>query len=84
LVGYAHPITYNTNIELKRLYVDTPWKDCGRAALLMDRILVECRKRGADLLWLTVWMQNHRAITFYEKTGFRLCGSETFMLGEHA
>jgi ribosomal protein S18 acetylase RimI-like enzyme len=50
----------------------------------MDRILEECRKRGADLLWLTVWMQNHRAITFYEKTGFRLCGLETFMLGEHA
>ena len=54
------------------------------AALSMDRILEECRKRGADLLWLTVWMQNHRAIAFYEKTGFRVCGLETFMFGEHA
>jgi diamine N-acetyltransferase len=37
-----------------------------------------------DLLWLCVWMQNHRATAFYVKTGFGVCGSETFMLGEDA
>lgn len=84
LAGYAHLVTRNTDIQLKRLYVDTPWKGCGLAALFMDRIFEECRRRGVDRLWLTVWVQNHRAIAFYEKTGFRVSGSETFMLGEDA
>jgi len=84
LAGYAHLVTHDTDMELKRLYVDAPWKGCGLAARLMDRIFEECRRCKADRLWLTVWTQNHRAIAFYEKTGFRVSGSETFMLGEDA
>lgn len=84
LAGYAHLITHNTDMELKRLYVDAAWKGHGLAARLMDRILEECRRCGADRLWLTVWTQNHRAIAFYDKVGFRVSGSETFMLGEDA
>ena len=84
LAGYAHLVAHDTDMELKRLYLDAPWKGCGLAARLMDRIFEECRRCKADRLWLTVWTQNHRAIAFYEKTGFRVCGSETFMLGEDA
>lgn len=82
--GYAHLITRNTDIELKRLYLDAPWKGRGLAARFMDRIREEARQCGAERPWLTVWTQNHRAIAFYEKSGFRVSGSETFMLGEDA
>jgi len=84
LAGYAHLVADETSIQLKRLYVDAPWKGCGLAVRFMDRIFEECRQRGAGRIWLTVWMQNPRAIAFYEKTGFRVSGSETFMLGEDA
>ena len=29
LAGYAHLVTHDPDIELKRLYVDVPWKGCG-------------------------------------------------------
>ncbi|MDQ0471534.1 GNAT family N-acetyltransferase [Labrys wisconsinensis] len=84
LAGYAHLVARNADIELKRLYVDAPWKGRGLAARLMDRIFEECRRHGGDRLWLTVWVRNHRAMAFYEKVGFRVSGSETFMLGDDA
>ncbi|MBZ3691936.1 GNAT family N-acetyltransferase [Phyllobacterium calauticae] len=84
LAGYAHLVTHDTDIQLKRLYVDASWQGCGLATRFMDRIFEECRWRGTDRLWLTVWTQNHRAIAFYEKIGFRVSGAETFMLGEDA
>ena len=84
LVGYAHLVRDATNIMLKRLYIDAAWRGSGLASLFMDRIFEECRRHGADRIWLTAWTQNLRAIAFYEKTGFRVSGSETFMLGEDA
>ena len=84
LVGYAHLISHEADVELKRLYLDASWQGSGLATLFIDRIFALCREKGAGRLWLTVWTENHRAIAFYKKTGFRICGSETFMLGDDA
>ena len=84
LAGYAHLVTHDTETQLKRLYVDVPWKGQGLSRRLMDDVVAECRRRGAKRLWLTVWERNARAIAFYEKMGFRRSGTEVFWLGQDA
>ena len=70
--------------ELKRIYFDPRWHGRGVASALMDEIKRRARERGADALWLYVWQQAPRAIGFYEKSGFRICGTSVFMVGTHA
>ena len=82
LIGYVHLIADQSAIEMKRLYIATLWKGRGLAQLLFDKALEEGRRREGQRLWLTVWEQNHRAIAFYKKMGFRISGQETFQLGE--
>jgi len=47
----------------------------------MDLCVTQARTWDADVLWLGVWERNQRAISFYEKGGFRAVGSHTFLLG---
>jgi ribosomal protein S18 acetylase RimI-like enzyme len=70
--------------ELRRLYVDGSLKGSGLARQLMDRVLVDSRAGSAASVWLGVWERNPRAIRFYEKTGFRVVGEHTFLLGSDA
>ena len=70
--------------ELKRIYFDPRWHGRGIAPALMADVKRRARERGADALWLYVWQQAPRAIGFYEKSGFRICGTSVFMVGTHA
>lgn len=84
LVGYAHALesANGSTGELKRLYVDAQWRGSGLARLLIDDVIAECRRRGAERLRLGVWERNSRAIAFYEKVGLRVVGKQSFRLGE--
>ena len=84
LVGYAHLVQQTPDVQLKRLYVDAAYQGRGLAALLLSKAFEDCRQKGCSRIWLTVWAENHRAISFYRKSGFSICGSETFMLGTDA
>jgi diamine N-acetyltransferase len=84
IAGYAHLVAEGADMQMKRLYVKPEWKGRGLAARLLKRIVEECRRHGAQRLWLTVWTENPRAIAFYKKAGFRICGSEVFMVGDDA
>lgn len=66
---------------VRRFYLDPRAHGRGLAQALMDTLKQRARARGADLLWLGVWQEALRAIRFYEKTGFRIAGTMTFMLG---
>jgi diamine N-acetyltransferase len=67
--------------EVARFYVDRPWHGRGLAQRLMDAALGEVRRLGARTVWLGVWEQNHRAIGFYAKCGYRDVGKHTYMFG---
>ena len=82
LAGFAHLILDAAAVELKRIFVDARWQGRGVAKHLLDRVLHECRNRGRQRLWLTVWHQNHRAIAFYNKSGFRPCGRMAYDWGD--
>lgn len=71
------------SIELRQFYVLKPWQGRGIAAMLMDWALGEARARGAEELYLSVFIDNHRARRFYERYGFEAVGTYHFMVGTH-
>lgn len=71
-------------IELRQFYVLKRWHGQGAAGELMDWALAEARRRGADELYLSVFIDNHRARRFYERYGFEPVGRYAFMVGSHA
>jgi ribosomal protein S18 acetylase RimI-like enzyme len=67
--------------EIQRIYVDAPWHGKGVAQSLMASLLDAATAGGADVAWLGVWERNHRAIAFYEKSGFSTVGDHVFVVG---
>jgi GNAT superfamily N-acetyltransferase len=67
-----------------QLYVLKEHHGSGIAQALMDWALLEARRRGAEELYLTVFIDNHRARRFYDRFGFEAVGRYDFMVGNHA
>lgn len=71
-------------IELRQFYILKPWHGSGAAQELMEWVLAEARRRGGEELYLSVFIDNHRARRFYERYGFEPVGRYAFMVGSHA
>jgi ribosomal protein S18 acetylase RimI-like enzyme len=71
-------------VELRQFYVLKDWQGTGAAATLMQWVLEEAERRGGDELYLSVFIDNHRARRFYERYGFERVGRYAFMVGTHA
>jgi GNAT superfamily N-acetyltransferase len=69
---------------LDQLYILKEHHGAGIAQALMDWTLDEARRRGASRLYLTVYVDNHRARRFYDRYGFEAVGRYDFMVGSHA
>ena len=72
------------SIELRQFYILKPWHGTGLAPAMMDWVLDEGRRRGAAEVYLSVFIDNHRAQRFYEKYAFEPVGRYDFMVGTHA
>ena len=70
--------------ELRQLYLLPEAQGTGAAAAMMDWVIGAARARGAGELFLSVYVDNHRARRFYERYGFARIGRYTFMVGAHA
>ena len=77
-------VTPGPAIELRQFYLLSPWHGRGVATALMEWTLAEARRRGAETLYLSVFIDNHRARRFYERYGFTYVGPYKFMVGNHA
>jgi diamine N-acetyltransferase len=77
-VGGARPL------QLDRLYVDPSAHGRGVGRALLQAVLEAARARGHDVLWLTVWERNHRAIEIYRHWGFSDMGAIPFDLAGEA
>jgi diamine N-acetyltransferase len=91
MVGYvklgpsALPIeTDKRAIELRQIYVLKEHHGSGIAAALSEWAIDEARRLGAEELYLTVYIDNHRARRFYERYGFEAVGRYDFMVGSQA
>lgn len=69
--------------ELRQLYVLAPWQGAGVAQALMDWVLEASRRRGAEQVFLSVFVDNIRAQRFYARYGFEAVGTYAFMVGTH-
>ena len=67
--------------EVKRVYVDPEFHGLGLAGRLMETAFAAARTADSQLIWLSVWQNNLRAIAFYEKMGYRISGESRFKLG---
>jgi len=73
-----------SSMLLDQLYVLKEHHGAGIAKELIDWALAEAKRRGAEALYLTVYVDNHRAKRLYQRYGFEDVGRYAFMVGNHA
>jgi len=90
LIGYVKlgplklPVETNRPaMLLDQFYVLEAHHGAGIAPALMGWAFDEARRRGAEELYLTVFIDNHRARRFYDRYGFEAVGRYDFMVGSH-
>lgn len=74
-------LNHNSALEIERLYAHREYIGKRVGYMLMQTCLAFAKKNGFGTLWLGVWEQNTRAISFYERNGFEKFGQHAFMLG---
>ena len=70
-------------VELRQFYVLARYHGGGAARALMDWVIATAREWGNEL-YLSVFVDNHRARRFYQRYGFEAVGRYDFMVGTHA
>ena len=71
-------------LEFRQLYVLKAWQGSGVAQTLSEWAIDQARRRGAEELYLSVFVDNQRAKAFYRRYGFAYVGPYKFMVGEQA
>jgi GNAT superfamily N-acetyltransferase len=66
---------------IERVYVYQKFQGLKTGAAFIETSAECCSNSGCHYLWLTVWDQNTRAISFYKNQGFIPFGNTTFILG---
>ena len=67
--------------EVHRLYLLPEHQNGGKGARLMEAALDFLELNGRRPVYLGVWSENHGALRFYERFGFRKVGEHTFQVG---
>lgn len=79
-----HPNIPIQNItKLDRIYLLKEFYGLNLGAELLKFNLELSKKNGQAGIWLFVWVENHRAIRFYEKNGFEIVGRHDFKISEN-
>lgn len=69
-------------LEIERIYVSKEFHGKNIGQKLYDKAMEVARNHNADYVWLGVWEENPRAISFYKKNGFVEFDKHIFRLGE--
>lgn len=77
--GHDHPAVQAWRpVRLSRIYIAPARLGAGIGGQLMERCIAEAGAGGHDVMWLSVWAENGRAVAFYERWGFVKVGEMTF------
>lgn len=68
-------------LEIERIYVSKAFQGKNVGQLLYDKALEIAKQKNNDYVWLGVWENNVRAISFYKKNGFVEFDKHVFKLG---
>src|SRR5690606_11765120 len=69
-------------LEIERIYVLKEFHGKKIGQILYDKALEVAKDIEADYVWLGVWEENPRAISFYRKNGFVEFDKHIFVLGD--
>ncbi|MDQ8043702.1 MAG: N-acetyltransferase [Solirubrobacteraceae bacterium] len=78
----AAALTTRPTVELSKLYVLPDGHGAGIATALMQAVFAHAAELGAKAVWLGVNQHNGRANAFYERSGFPVVGTKSFMVGD--
>lgn len=68
-------------LEIERIYVSKEFHGKSVGQLLYDKAIQIAKQKNAAYIWLGVWEENLRAISFYKKNGFIEFDKHIFRLG---
>ena len=68
-------------LEIERIYVQKAYHGKKVGQILYQKALDIAAETKASYIWLGVWEENARAISFYTKHGFVPFGQHVFLLG---
>ena len=72
----------NKALEIERIYVSKEFHGKSVGQLLYDKAIEIAKQKGSEYVWLGVWEENPRAISFYKKNGFVEFDKHIFRLGD--
>ena len=73
---------YPNTLEIERIYVLAKFHGKGYGKLLLQKAIEVAKTDLLENVWLGVWDQNPKAISFYERNGFSTFGVHEFILGD--
>jgi len=78
----SHPaLLTDAAIEISRIYCLAAFQGKGIGKALMLEAMKEGRTNYCSTVWLGVWKENKKALTFYQSFGFDIFGTTDFLLG---
>lgn len=69
-------------LEIERIYVSKEFHGKRVGQLLYDKAIKIAEQKNFEYVWLGVWEENPRAISFYKKNGFIEFDKHIFRLGD--
>ena len=79
----THPNIKSNNItKLERLYLLQEFYDYKLGYQLYQFNVELSKKNNQKGMWLFVWTENHRAVNFYHKMGFKIIGEHNFQISK--
>jgi len=83
--GNAQTEIKNENsLEVQRIYVKSGYQGKKIGQLLFDKSVEIARQQKRDFIWLGVWEENVKAISFYKQNGFNIFDKHIFLMGNNA
>lgn len=81
--GDAQTELKNSNgLEIERIYVSKDFHGKKVGQILYDKALQIANDKKVEYVWLGVWEENHRAVQFYKKNGFKEFDQHIFRFGD--
>ncbi len=68
-------------LEIERIYLRKAFFRQGLGGFMIRFTIELAKSKGKQKIWLGVWEENSRGISFYKAMGFNVFGEHTFMVG---
>ena len=78
---YQTELQNDNAIEIERIYLSKEFHGRQVGQFLYNKAIEIAKQHQAQFVWLGVWEENHRAISFYRKNGFVEFDTHIFKLG---